>query len=142
MLVKAQIIGAPTRSKTVAIAGADPMVHERLEAITKIRSAALDKFLNVDKLLKLAHANPGRVPAEAVKAAKMTQESINTEIAALNLEEAELRKAIAASNEARIVAEKQFLEGVEVRFGLHRQTVVTDREGGVFELKEGELTFI
>lgn len=141
MLIKAKIIGSPTRSKTLVIAGADQTLHERLVAIAETRGAAMSKLLNVVKLLELADASPGRLPAETVKAAETTRDSINAEMASLNLDEAELNREIAASKEAQIVAEKKFLEGVEVRFGLKRHTMVTDREGGVFKLKEGELTF-
>ena len=142
MLIKAQVIGSPARSKTLVIAGADQALHDGLTAIAEARDAAMNKLLNVVKLLELAHSNPGRLPVETVKAAETTRDNINAEMAALNLDEAELNREIAASKEAQIVAEKKFLEGVEVRFGLKRQTMVADREGGIFKLKEGELTFI
>ncbi len=141
MLVKAQIIGSPTRSKTLVIVGADQALHNRLTAITDALGAAAGKLLNVVKLLELAQANPGRLPAETVKAAEMTRDSINAEMAALRLDEAELEREIAVSHAAQIVAEKKFLEGVEIRFGLKRQTIIADREGGIFQLKDYELTF-
>lgn len=141
MLVKAQIIGSPTRSKTIVMAGADKALHDRLAGIAEAIDAALSKLLNVIKLLELAHANPGRLPAETVKSAETTRDNINAEMAALRQDEMEINKEIAASKEAQIVAEKKFLEGVEIRFGLKHQTIPTDREGGTFQLKEGELYF-
>jgi hypothetical protein len=39
------------------------------------------------------------------------------------------------------MAEKRVFAGVEVRFGQKRYSVVADREGGAFHLKEGELVF-
>ncbi len=141
MLVKAQIIGSPSHSKTIVIAGTDHAPHERLLAVVGARDAALNNLSKITKLLDLARANPGRLPEETVKAAEVTRDTIKAEIAALTLEEAELNREIDISKEARVVAEKKFLEGVEVRFGLRRHTIVADREGGIFQLKEGGLVF-
>ena len=141
MLVKAQVIGSPARSKTVVIAGADQGLHDRLTAIAEARDAAMNKLLNVIKLLELAHANPGRLPAETVKAAETTRDTINAEMVVLRLDETELNREIAACKKAQVVAEKRFFEGVEVRFGLKHHTMVVDREGGIFQLKEGDLVF-
>jgi len=141
MLVKAQIIGSPTHSKTIVIAGADHAPHERLLAVVEARDAALNNLSKVTRLLDLARATPGRLPAETVKAAEVTRDSIKAEIAALTLEETELSREVDISKEARVVAGKKFLEGVEVRFGLRRHSMIADREGGIFQLKEGALVF-
>ena len=141
MLVKAQVIGSPARVKTVVIAGADQSLHDRLTALAAARDAALTKLMNVVKLLELARSNPGRLPAETVKAAETTRDTINAEMAALTLDEAELNREIDVCKEAQVVAEKQFLEGTEVHFGIKRHDIVADREGGFFQLKEGELVY-
>lgn len=139
MLIKAQIIGSPARAKTVVIAGEDQALHGRLTAIAAARDSAANKLMQIIKLLELAHANPGRVPPKAVKAAEATRDSINAEMAALRLDEEELKQEIAAIEKAQVAAEKQFLEGVEIRLGLKRHHISADREGGIAQLKEGEL---
>jgi uncharacterized protein len=142
MLVRAQVIGSPARAKTIVIAGPDQRLHQRLTAIAEAREAATNKLLSVVKLLEMAHSNPGRLPADAVKSAETTRVAINAEMVALSLDEEELNREIALSEGAQVVAEKQFLEGVEVRFGAKRHIVVSDREGGIFQLQDGELVSI
>jgi uncharacterized protein (DUF342 family) len=139
ILVKAQVIGSPARAKTIVIAGASHELHDRLAAIAAARDVAINKLMNVVKLLELAHAQPGRLPADTVKAAETTRDSINAEMTALSQEEEELNRELAISADAQVVAEKEFLEGVEVQFGARRHQIVADREGGIFQLKEGEL---
>ena len=141
MLVKAQVVGSPARAKTIVIAGAGQSLHDRLTALVAARDTALTKLMNVVKLLELAQSNPGRFPAEAVKAAETTRDAINAEMAALTVDEAELNREIDVCKDAQVVAEKQFLEGTEVHFGIKRHDIVADREGGFFQLKEGELVF-
>jgi hypothetical protein len=62
-------------------------------------------------------------------------------MAALRLDEDRLKREMAVSEQAQVIAEKQFLEGVEIRFGSKRHRVVADREGGTVQLTEGELVF-
>ncbi len=142
MLVKARVIGSPARAKTIVIAGADKSLHDRLAAVAEARDVAINKLMNVIKLLELARAQPGRLPADTVKAAETTRDSINAEMTALSRDEEDLNREIAASEGAQVVAEKEFLEGVEVQFGSKRHQIVADREGGVFQLKDGELVCI
>jgi hypothetical protein len=139
MLVKAQVIGSPARAKTIVIAGADKALHDRLASIAGAREVAINKLMNVVKLLEVAHAHPERLPADTVKAAETTRDAINAEMIALSQDEEELNRELAVSAEAQVVAEKTFLDGVEVQFGSRRQQIVADREGGVFQLSDGEL---
>lgn len=139
MLVKAQIVGSPARAKTVVIAGENQALHDRLTAIAAARDSAVNKLMQIVKLLELAHANPGRVPPQAVTAAEATRDNINAEMATLRLDEEEVKRQIAVSEAAQVVAEKQFLDGVEIRLGSKRHQVSADREGGIAKLKEGEL---
>lgn len=141
MQVKAQTIGSPARIKTIVIAGENQVLHDELDALTKARKTAMDKLLNVIKLLELASADPGRLPVETVKAAEKTRDSINAAMVKISLDEVELNKEIATSNEAQIVAVKDFLEGTEVHLGLKHLNLIADREGGVFQVKGDDLTF-
>ena len=139
MLVKAQVIGSPARAKTIIVAGPDQAMQERLAAIAVERDAAINKLMAVVKLLELAQAQPERIPAEKVKAAETTRDSINAEMIALSEEEENLKRELAASDGAQIVAEKEFLDGVEIQFGVKRQKITSDREGGTFHLRDGDL---
>lgn len=141
MLVKAQIIGSPARAKTVVVAGADQALNERLTAIAEALDAAMSKLIQVVKLLEVARADPSRMPPAIVKAAEATRDTINAEMTALRLDEDQLKLEIAASEQAQVIAEKQFLEGVEISFGSSRHRVVADREGGIVRMEEGELVF-
>ncbi|MBE0620771.1 MAG: DUF342 domain-containing protein [Burkholderiales bacterium] len=139
MLVKAQVIGSPARAKTIVIAGADKELQDRLASIAEARDIAINKLMNVVKLLEVANSHPERLPADTVKAAETTRDSINAEMIALTKDEDELNRELALSADAQVVAEKEFLEGVEVQFGAKRQKIVADREAGVFQLSDGEL---
>lgn len=141
MLIKAQTIGSPGRAKTVVVAGADQALNDRLTAIAGALDAATTKLLQVIKLLEFARANPSRIPPQSVKAAGVTRDSINAEMAALRLDEDQIKRELAVAEQAQVIAEKQFLEGVEIRFGSRCQRVLADREGGIVRLEEGELVF-
>jgi len=141
MLIKAQIIGSPARAKTIVIAGADKALHDRLAAIAEALDTAMTKLIQVVKLLELASTNPSRVPAGIGKAAEATRDTINAEMAALRLNEDQLKRELAVSEQAQVIAEKQLLEGVEIGFGSIRHRVVADREGAILQVKEGELVF-
>lgn len=142
MLVKAQIIGSPARAKTVVVAGADQALNDRLTAITEALDAAMTKLIQVVKLLEFARANPSRIPPKTVKAAEATRDTINAEMTALRLDEDQIKRELAVSEQAQVIAEKRFLEGVEIRFGSKRHRVLADREGGTVQLEEGELVFV
>lgn len=141
VLIKAQVIGSPARAKTVLIAGVDQTLYSRLAAIAEARNLAADKLLQIVKLLDLARANPDRIPAETAKAAEATRIAINAELSALLLDEKEVKREIATGEAAQVVAEKQFLEGTEIHFGSKHQSFLTNREGGIVQLKEDKLVF-
>jgi hypothetical protein len=142
MLVKAQTLGSDSYIKTVIIAGADQSLHDRMNAAIKAREEAEHKLADIIKLLELAHQNPGRIPPAAVKSAESTREVTHSEIATLRDNEMELQAEIDLVNEAQVVVEKQIFGGVEVHFGIKCQRIVSDREGGTFHLKDGELIFV
>ena len=90
-------------------------------------------------MLRLAEAHPDRVPADTTKVAHATRDALDAELAAIALDEEEVKKEIALCAVAQVSAEKQFLEGVEVVLGVKRHHSVADMEGGTFQLKDGEL---
>ena len=141
LLVKAQAIGSPNYVKTVIIAGADQVLHERLNVAVKTREASEKKFNDIIKILEMASLKPDRVPPETVKTAEATRDALNSEIETLRENERELQREIDLANGAQVVAEKRIFGGVEIRFGLKLHNTVDDREGGVFRLRDGELVF-
>ena len=141
LLIKAKVIGSPTRSKTIVVARASNTLYARIGAVSESRDAVKVRRVKVVKLLELAALKPGHVSVDAIKSAEFTLSQIESEIAALDLNEEELHKEIVASQKARIVAELRFLEGVEVRFGSKRMTTIMDRERGTYRLSHDELIF-
>lgn len=141
MLVKAHAIGSHSNMHTVIFAGADKAQHERLLAAAKEREAAEHKLTDIIRLLQVAAANPGRIPQEAIQSATATRDAGNAEIEALQAEEIELRRQIDLAHDAKVIADKQVFAGVEVCFGPKHYNLVTDRQGGSFFLKDGELVF-
>ena len=141
LLIKAKVIGSPTRSKTIVAARASNTLYARIGALSESRDKVKVNRVKIVKLLELAVIKPGHVSEEAIKSAKFTLSQIESEIAALDLSEEELHKEIFASQTARIVAELRFLEGVEVRFGSRRATTIMDRERGTYRLSHNELVF-
>jgi hypothetical protein len=116
-------------------------LYARIGALSETRDAVKVRRVKVVKLLELSALKPGHVSVEAIKSAEFTLSQIESEIAALDLNEEELHKEIVASQKARIVAELRFLEGVEVRFGSKRVTTIMDRERGTYRLSHDELIF-
>lgn len=141
MLVKAHAIGSHSNMHTVIFAGADKAQHERLLAAAKEREAAEHKLTDIIRLLQVAEANPGRIPHETIQSATATRDAANAEIEALQAEETELRRQIDLAHDAKVIADKQVFAGVEVCFGPKHYNLVTDRQGGSFFLKDGELVF-
>lgn len=141
MLVKAQAIGSDSNIKTIVITGASPSLHDRQAAAVKARKEAEQKLISVIKLLELNQQAPGRLPPESVQAAEATRNATNLEIETLRTTEQELQKEINLVNSAEIRVEKQIFSGVEIRHGAQRLNITSDRQGGVFRLKDGELIF-
>ncbi len=141
MLLKAHVLGSDTNVNTVVIAGADKALHERLKAAAETREAAEHKLTNIIKLLELDQHNPVHLPANTIKAIEATREASIAEIESIREDEAELQAEIDLTHDAQVIVEKRIFTGVEVRFGLHHHHVIIDREGGVFQMKDGELVF-
>ncbi len=141
MLVKAQTIGSNANIKTVIIAGANELLHDRLKAAIKTREDVGKKLSDIINLLKLASLSPGRIPVASVKAAEITRDTLNSEIEILRENDLDLQAEISLANGAQIIAEKQIFGGVEIRFGIKRQNISSAREGGIFRLNEGEIVF-
>jgi hypothetical protein len=108
-------------------------LYARIGALSESRDAVKVRRVKVVKLLELATLKPGHVSVDAIKSAEFTLSQIESEIAALDLNEEEFHK--------EIVAELRFLEGVEVRFGSKRVTTIMDRERGTYRLSHDELIF-
>ena len=142
MLIKAKNIGSSSNVKTVVIAGADKLLHERQNNALKAREASEHKLADVIKLFELARSNPGRFPPETIKSLKTTYDALNVEIETLRAEEMELQKEIDIANDAQVIVEKHVFGGAEIHMGLKHYIATQDKEGGVFHISEGELVFV
>ncbi|HZW25985.1 MAG TPA: FapA family protein [Gallionella sp.] len=141
MLVKAHVIGAESFVRTVVVAGADQQLHESMKIVREHREAAEHKLADLIKLLELARQHPGRLPPAMIETAEATREATLQEIEALGEDEKELQAEIDLTADAQVVAEKKIYPGADVRFGLIHNHIDMERQGGVFQMKEGELVF-
>lgn len=141
MLVKALVIGSDSNIKTIIITGANPSLHDRHAAAIKALKEAEQKLISIAKLLELNQQTPGRIPTESVKAAETTRDATIAEIETLRAAEEGLQKETDLVNAAEIRVEKQLFSGAEIRHGAQRLDIASDRQGGVFHLKDGKLVF-
>ncbi len=142
MLVKAQNIGSSARPRTIVIAGADKILHERLRSCNKDREALEERFASILKLLDMARLSPGRIPPEAVKSAEATRVILFAEIEAHREDAMEISKEIDLAKGAQVVVEKNVFGGTEIRIGLKHYETTQDRQGGIFRISdEDELVF-
>lgn len=141
MLIKAQALGSDDNVRTVVFAGADKILHERLNLAAKTREAMEKEFGDIIKILEIARLKPGRVPPETIKALLATREVLNSEIETHREDERELHRQIDLASGAQVVVQKHIYGGAEIHFGLKRYEATQDREGGIFHLKDGELVF-
>lgn len=142
MLVKAQVLGSHEYVKTVVNAGANRVLHERMNLAAKAREAAEKKHHDIIKILEIASLKPGRLPPDTIKAAEATRDAASAEIETLMEIEQELQKQIDLSKDAQVIVEKHIFGGTEIYFGVKRYETLEDRQGGTFRLNdEGELVF-
>ena len=141
VLIQADIIGAPTRSRTVVTAKTSDLLFARMAAITEAMDAAKVKRSKFVRLLDLAANRPDRVSEKDIKLAESGRAEVDVEIANIKLDEAELKKEIVISRGAHITAKKKFLEGVEVKIGPKVAKVIRDTERGTYRVKNEELIY-
>lgn len=141
MLIKAQALGSDDNVRTVVFAGADKILHERLNLAVKTREAMEKELVDIIKILEIARTKPGRIPPETIKAVLATREALNSGIKAHREDERELHRQINLASGAQVVVQKHIYGGAEIHLGLKRYEAVQDREGGVFHLKDGDLVF-
>lgn len=141
MLIKAQALGSDDNVRTVIFAGADKILHERLNLAIKTREAMEKELSDIIKILEIARQKPGRIPPETIKAVLATREVLNSGIESHREDERELRRQIDLTSGAQVVVQKHIYGGTEIHLGLKRYEAVQDREGGVFHLKDGDLVF-
>jgi len=141
ILVKARVFGASSHAKTIITVGPDRKLHSRLVELAKLREEAQIKRADVVKLLEMARLAPGRIPAEKVAAVQSRRDFLDGEIENIATEERALHKELELCAGAQIIAEKHFLEGVEVCCGSQCHRIVDDRDGGMFQLRGNDFSF-
>lgn len=141
ILVQARVLGASSHAKTVLTVGPDKASYVRLAELVVARQAAEAKRVDVLKVLDLAAASPERFKPETLRAVEAQRDYLNAEIAAHSEDEVALQRELDLCENAQVVAELQFLEGVEVRCGLQIHRIAEDRAGGSFQLRGGDFSF-
>jgi len=141
MLIKAHVIGSDTFARTVVIAGADQQLHERLKAMTESREAAEHKLADLVKLLELAKQHPGHLPPATLQTVESTREATVQEIESYREDEKELQDEIDITADAQVIVTKKIFPGSDVRFGLIHNHIDMERQGGIFQMRDGELVF-
>lgn len=141
LLVKAQVIGSPSLTRTLVEVGFHPQMNDRLRRLVIERQEWEKKLEDVQKVLEFSKLNPGRLPEETVQKAEKTLAAAQDRIAVLQDEHEVLNGQRHLSNKGRVVVEKTLYEGVEIMSGGQRYKAVAERGAGVFCLHEGELVY-
>ncbi|MDP2879741.1 MAG: FapA family protein [Sulfuricella sp.] len=141
LLVKAQVIGSPSLTKTVVEVGFHPKMNDRLRLLASEREEWDKKLEDVQRVLAFAKLNPGKLSEETLQKAEKTLVSAQARIAELQDEHEILNGQLRLSDKGRVVVEKTLYEGVEVMSGGQRYKAVAERGAGVFCLREGELVY-
>lgn len=141
MLVKAHVLGSENYVHTVVVVGASRELHEKLKAATESREAAEHKLADLAKLIDFDKQHPGRLLPASLHAVEETRVATEQQIAEIREDEQELKAEIDLTAGAQIIVEKRAYPGADVHFGLQHLHIDTERQGGVFHLIDGELTF-
>lgn len=141
LLVKAQVIGSPSLTRTVVEVGFHPKMNDRLRLLVSEREEWDKKLEDVQRVLAFSKLNPGRLSEETLQKAEKTLVAAQARIAELQDEHEVLNGQLQLADKGRVVVEKILFEGVEVMSGGQRYKAVAERGAGVFCLREGELVF-
>jgi len=141
LLVKAQVIGSPTQTRTVVEVGFHPKMNDRLRHLASEREEWDKKLEDVQRVLAFSKLNPGRLSEETLQKAEKTLVAAQARIAELQDEHEVLNGQLQLADKGRVVVEKILFEGVEVMSGGLRYKAIAERGAGVFCLREGELVF-
>lgn len=141
LLVKAQMIGSPSLTRTVVEVGFHPKMNDRLRLLASEREEWDKKLEDVQRVLAFSKLNPGRLSEETLQKAEKTLVAAQARIAELQDEHEVLNGQLELSDKGRVVVEKTLFEGVEVMSGGRRYKAVAERGAGVFCLREGELVY-
>lgn len=140
LLVKAKVIGSGAHIGTRIDIGLDPKLRAQQQRLVLHKQQVDDQLAQVVKLLELAAKLPDRVPAETLKRARITRESLLRTLARLGEEEALLQEQLRLAQNAKVIAEQAVYEGMEVHCGLLHYAVVGDKAHGLqVRVAEGAL---
>ena len=141
LLVKAQVIGSPSMTRTVVEVGFHPKMNDRLRQLASEHEEWGKKLGDVQRVLAFAKLNPGRLSEEVLQKAEKTLVAAQARIAALQDEHDVLKGQLKLSDKGRVVVEKALYEGVEVMSGGLHFKAIAERGAGMFCLREGELVY-
>lgn len=139
LLVKAQMLGAPSHVKTLVEVGVNPHLHAELLNITKeLENKALGRD-NVEKLLGFLKANPQKATPEVVAKAQKTRANLLEEINQLLAKQEELMRHITLAENGRAIANRMVYIGTRIQIGSRVLDVREDQEAVAFALCNNEI---
>lgn len=141
LLVKAQVIGSPSHIRTVVSVGINPQQHELMKRLAREREEREKALEDVARLIAFAAQNPGRIPPDALAKAEKTRQVALDRIEALHEELDGVTHQIELSKNACVVVGRTLCGGAEVQLGGKLYRAAEEREGGVFSLRDGELSY-
>ena len=124
--ITAKVFGSPNRIRTICQIGVDPELAKQAKELAAERSGYENRLLEFSKLLAFAAKNPARLKPEQQEKIRESTALLSGEIARIRTAENALAEQIALAQDARVVAEEAFFEGVEVHFGHLRYQVARD----------------
>lgn len=140
-LIKAVVAGSPAGIRTEIKTGLNPQLQSNYYA-TEIKLDKLQKDLTeVSRALSYARGNAQRVAPEILQKAENTRERLEQEIETCEVEKDELGKRLKLADNAKVLISKQIYGNVTVYVGHQIWQVRDDRNGGIFRILEGEITF-
>lgn len=140
--ISTRMLGSPNRSATHCRIGVNPTLQKEARALAEERDQQETQLLEISKLLDLASRNPGRIRPEIVDKARQTAAQLSADIARIRTEENKLAERIALAQEARVVAEECFHDGVEVHCGTHSLRVRNLQGAGQIRQNEEGLELV
>lgn len=140
--IKALTLGSPLGIATRVAVGDIKETEKRLTEVTaKYEQTMRQREKLTLACEKLQASSAAAANAATLKKARLTVESLNTEIFALGEEAAHLRQQIEAASKAKVLVGKQVFTNVQVTVKDKFKNIKEERGGGAFYIEEYDLVF-
>ncbi|HEY0294926.1 MAG TPA: FapA family protein [Bordetella sp.] len=138
--VQAGSLGSMSSALTEVHVGMDPHAHVKRAALQQKHKDMVDQKEKLEKLVMFLHANPQKNVNGVGDRARETLKKIIADVAALEVEEVELNKALEPLADAYVATKKRIYSGVTLYIGSKVREFREDRPGCKAMLdKDGEI---